>query len=72
MAEMIPLCVDCKHYEKKSFPGYPETAHVCLAMKGMPNPINGAPIVHTDCGMMRIGSDCSREGKLFDPKGGRQ
>ena len=66
MAEMIPLCVECIHCQKFAID------HRCKAMAGLPNPINGQPIVTTDCGMMRIGCDCGREGKLFKPKGERQ
>ena len=72
----VPLCVDCRHCEFHTTEGSPRgpTAVVyrCVAMTGMPNPINGQPIVSGDCGMMRLGCDCGREGKLFEPKGERQ
>ena len=72
----VPLCVDCKHCEFHSADafrtGTGSVIHRCIAMTGMMNPIDGQPIVSADCGMMRLGCDCGREGKLFEPKGERQ
>lgn len=66
-SDLIPLCVECAHCEVS-----PRHGFRCLAMTGMPNPVNGDPIVAADCGMMRLGCDCGREGKLFRARGDKQ